>query len=131
MPPAFSHFYAGQLGQAVEGPGWADAVQMVRIVAGCQGGSAVLLRPWPCPGSWALGARKRNRTQRPSTEQPEVPPSQPVSSVRAATSPPVPIRWGIPPSYRGVVIPPPDRNPAVNWEPMMGFPSGDPPFPNS
>lgn len=35
-----------------------------------------------------LGARERNRTQRPSTEQPEVPPWQPVSSVRAATSPP-------------------------------------------
>lgn len=74
-----------------------------------------------------LGARKRNRTQRPSTEQPEVPPSQPVSSVRAATSPPVPTRWVFPPSYSGVIMPPPDRNPVVNWESMMGFPSGVPP----
>lgn len=53
-----------------------------------------------------------------------MPPSLlPVSSVRAATSPPVPTGLGscsLPLAV--VLLPPPDGNPVVNWNSVMGFP---------
>ncbi|KAG6361358.1 hypothetical protein INS49_009583 [Diaporthe citri] len=71
------------------------------------------------PWGWALGDGKRNRKERPSTEQPEVPPSLPVSSVRAATSPPVPTRWVIPTSYSGVITPSPaTEHKGSSWQPV-------------
>lgn len=149
--PAISHFYAEQLGQAVDGSGmgtmWASSwtpfvvydssVGMLPAVGLGDGGpegtdchrlagqsSPVHLRPWTCPGAgrWALGKRNRSNGHRP--RQPEVPPSLlPVSSVRAATSPPVPTGLGscsLPLTV--VLLPPPDGNPVVNWISVMGSP---------